>query len=230
SDGTLTPQAVERLQAIAEHDELGSGIKVAMRDLEIRGAGSLVGAEQSGQLSAVGFDLFAAMLSEALADESEGGAETVACPEIRVEIGVPAFLPEEYLPALGARVLWYRRIAAARDREQLDALATRLTTEHGALPEPARNLVTLARIRLGCAALGATSITVGPGPDVTKESIPFVTLKGARVAPELREELSVLGLTYRERAHVLSARLACGKNVADSVATLVDAIVFQARQ
>jgi len=242
SDGTLTSQAVERLQAIAEHDELGSGIKIAMRDLEIRGAGSLVGAEQSGQLSAVGFDLFATMLSDALADEDQenpgacaGGsgsgpsADEVAFPDIRVEIGVPAFLPEEYLPALGARVLWYRRIAAARDREQLETLAEKLIAEHGALPEPARNLITLARVRLGCAALGAMGIAVtSDAPDVTTGF--ELKIKGFAPSAELRDELVILGVTYRERSRVLRAHLPYGKNVADAAATLVDAIVFQSEQ
>ncbi|MCL2882132.1 MAG: transcription-repair coupling factor [Coriobacteriia bacterium] len=239
SDGALTTQAVERLQAIAEHDELGSGIKIAMRDLEIRGAGSLVGAEQSGQLSAVGFDLFATMLTDALADEEQeserlgspgfgSAAGDVAFPDIRVEIGVPAFLPEEYLPALGARVLWYRRVAAAHDRDRLDALAEKLIAEHGALPEPAHNLVTLARIRLGCAALGVTGITVTPATGASMGA--ELKMKGFAPSAELRDELAVLSVTYEERLRVLSARLPYGKNVADAAATLVDAIVFQSDQ
>ncbi|MCL2654889.1 MAG: transcription-repair coupling factor [Coriobacteriia bacterium] len=261
SDGTLTTRAVERLQAIAEHDELGSGIKIAMRDLEIRGAGSLVGAEQSGQLSAVGFDLFATMLAAALADEDQesaddkitpgvilSSAETVAFPDIRVEISVPAFLPEEYLPALGARVLWYRRIAAARNREHLDALTEKLCAEHGALPEPARNLIALARIRLGCAALGATGIAVAPAtpaPPAAATPTPAappassaaaaapghdLKIKGFTPSAELREELAPLGVTYEARSRILSAHLPYGKNVADASATLVDAIVFQSEQ
>jgi len=242
SDGTLTSQAVERLQAIAEHDELGSGIKIAMRDLEIRGAGSLVGAEQSGQLSAVGFDLFATMLSDALVNESEDAAarasgegarsglasDDVAFPDIRVEIGVPAFLPEEYLPALGARVLWYRRIAAARDRDQLDALAEKLVVEHGALPEPARNLITLARIRLGCAVLGATGIAVIPTKGVDQGF--ELKIKGVTPSAELREELAVLKVTFNERFRVLSSQLPYGKNVAEATASLVDAIVFESEE
>ena len=238
-DGTLTSQAVERLQAIAENDELGAGIKVAMRDLEIRGAGSLVGAEQSGQLSAVGFDLFATMLSDALADEEgpeaaggpAGGGATraeVAFPDIRVEIGVPAFLPEEYLPALGARVLWYRRIAAAGDQEQLEALTEKLVAEHGALPQPAHNLITLARVRLGCAALKATGIATSPIPGASGMS--ELRIKGAVIPVEARAEVATLGFRYKERVHELSVKLPCGKNVADAAASLVDAIVFQVRQ
>ena len=220
-DGTLTSQAVERLQAIAEHDELGAGIKVAMRDLEIRGAGSLVGAEQSGQLSAVGFDLFATMLADALADD--GRAEEVAFPEIRVEIPAPAFLPEEYLPALGARVLWYRRIAAAADPDQLEATVEKLISEHGALPEPARNLITLARIRRAAAVLKASAV------EVTAQGAEL-RIKGVVLSAELREELGVLGITYEERAHTLRAALPYGKNVADAVASYLDAIVFQTAQ
>jgi len=228
TDGTLTSQAVERLQAIAENDELGAGIKIAMRDLEIRGAGSLVGAEQSGQLSAVGFDLFATMLSDALAEDQGKGADEVAFPDIRVEIGVEAFLPEEYLPALGARVLWYRRVAAARDREQLDALATKLAAEHGALPGPAATLVTLARIRLDVATLGATGVAVVALSGTAGDS--ELRVKGLRPSSELREELALLGIAYDERQRTLTARIPYGKNVAEAALSLLDAIVFQTRQ
>jgi transcription-repair coupling factor (superfamily II helicase) len=213
-----------------------------MRDLEIRGAGSLVGAEQSGQLSAVGFDLFASMLSQALADEEDeresnktsgGGsgsattataraaAEDVAYPDIRIEIPVPAFLPDEYLPPLGLRVLWYRRIAAARSREQLAALETKLRDEHGALPEPAESLIALAKVRIDCAEIGANAATVAGDQ---------IRLKILKMPPSLPARLPSIGASYDKRMHVVTSRIPYGKNVATAVTTLTGAIVFEIGQ
>jgi transcription-repair coupling factor (superfamily II helicase) len=99
---SLTEQATERLVAIRDHSDLGSGIKVAMRDLEIRGAGSLLGAEQHGSMSAVGFDLYAEMIRQAVAEVR--GEPVVAHPEIKVDLPLPAFLPEEFVDAVDERV------------------------------------------------------------------------------------------------------------------------------
>ena len=156
-ESALTEQAVERLTAIRDHTELGSGIKVAMRDLEIRGAGSLLGAEQSGNLSAVGFDLFAQMLGEAVAEAR--GEPVVAFPEVRVDLPVPAFLPEEYVAR--RRRARAATTAASRDRPR-SRPSTRSPTSSsrrsGALPEAARNLVAIARISALAAEAGITSV------------------------------------------------------------------------
>ena len=129
---SLTEQAIERLTAIGENTELGSGIKIAMRDLEIRGAGSLLGAEQSGNLSAVGFDLFAQMLREAVSEAR--GEPVVAHPEIRVDLPVPAFLPEEYVDAVDERVRVYRRLAGSPSIEAVDAVFAEMEERFGAGP------------------------------------------------------------------------------------------------
>ena len=158
STARLTEQAVERLEAIAEHQELGSGMKIAMKDLEIRGAGTLLGAEQHGNMSAVGFDLFSQMLSEAVAQaRGEGG---IAYADIKVELPVQYFLPEEYLPAADERVLYYRRIAAASDEATLNRIADDLTSRYGELPEPALNLLDRSRVKALAADLGADSVTL----------------------------------------------------------------------
>ncbi|MBN2405008.1 MAG: transcription-repair coupling factor [Coriobacteriia bacterium] len=154
----LTEQAYERLTAVREHTELGSGIKVAMRDLEIRGAGSMLGADQSGNLSAVGFDLYAQMLKEAVAETR--GEPLVAHPEIRVDLPDSSYLPEEYVPAVDERVLAYRRLAGAATPDAVAALAASLAERYGPLPAPARALIGAAHARALAAEIGATSVRI----------------------------------------------------------------------
>ncbi|HZL05764.1 MAG TPA: helicase-related protein, partial [Coriobacteriia bacterium] len=154
----LTEQVYERLAAVQEHTELGSGIKIAMRDLEIRGAGSLLGAEQSGNVSAVGFDLYAQMLREAVAEVR--GEPILAFPEVRVDLPVSAFLPEEYIGDVDERVRFYRRLAGALALEAVDATAAEIRERHGALPAPAVDLVAVARIRALAGEVGATSVSL----------------------------------------------------------------------
>lgn len=154
----LTEQAYERLVAVREHTELGSGIKIAMRDLEIRGAGSMLGAEQSGNLSAVGFDLYAQMLREAVGEVR--GEPAVAHPEVHVDLPVPAFLPEDYIPAVDARVLFYRRLAGAVTPDAVEAVASQLEERFGVLPTPAASLVDVARVRALAGELGVTTVSL----------------------------------------------------------------------
>jgi len=192
----LTPTAIERLAAIAEHDELGAGIKIAMRDLEIRGAGSVIGGAQSGQLSAVGFDFFATMLSQALS-ELRGTAEVVH-PDIRVDVPAPAYFAEEYLPDVGERVLWYRRIAACKDSDDLALFYEALVKEYDEPPLEARNLFSIARIRHMAADLDAKSVEVkGEKLRIAVNSID----------PELLDELPKMHMHYDRRTKVISADL-----------------------
>ncbi|MCL2339500.1 MAG: transcription-repair coupling factor [Actinomycetia bacterium] len=166
SEEQLTPEALERLTAIDEFQDLGSGLKIAMRDLEIRGAGSLLGAEQSGNISAVGFDLFASMINEAIQVARSGELATAQdgsqkpAEKIRVDLSEPGYFPEEYLPAADQRVLYYRRLAAAGDLDTLDELQSRLEAEYGALPAVASNLIDRERSRVLAEQLGVTSITL----------------------------------------------------------------------
>ena len=159
----LTEEATERLMALSEFQDLGSGMRIAMRDLEIRGAGSLVGAEQHGNLSSVGFDLFTQMLGQAVAEaRGESGADV---EESGVTINLPAdfFLSEEYLPAVDQRVLVYRRLAAADDLASVDAVQEDCENSHGELPRAAANLFDRARIRIRAERLGLESISLTQG-------------------------------------------------------------------
>jgi transcription-repair coupling factor (superfamily II helicase) len=158
-DLPLTPEATDRLMAIGEHTDLGSGMKIALRDLEIRGAGSLMGAEQHGNLSSVGFDLYTQMLGQAVA-EARGEVPDDA-PETTATVNLPAdyYLSEEYLPDVDRRVLVYRKLAAATDLAAVDALQAETAERYGELPEAARNLFDRARLRIRADRLGVTSVS-----------------------------------------------------------------------
>ena len=159
----LTEEATARLTALSEFQDLGSGMRIAMRDLEIRGAGSLVGAEQHGNLSSVGFDLFTQMLGQAVAEaRGEGGADL---EQATVGINLPAdfFLSEEYVPAVDRRVLVYRKLAAADMLEQVDSLQEECEEAFGPLPEAAMNLFDRTRLRIRADRLGLESVALVAG-------------------------------------------------------------------
>ena len=148
----LTEEAVARLTALNEHQDLGSGMRIALRDLEIRGAGSMLGAEQHGNMSAVGFDLFAQMLATAVNATREGNLKAAdmlppALSDITVNLPGATFLPEEYVPAADERVMWYRRIASASDRQLVEQVYKELLERRPDMPQEARNLFTKAHIK-----------------------------------------------------------------------------------
>lgn len=190
----LTEEATARLTALSEFQDLGSGMRIAMRDLEIRGAGSLVGAEQHGNLSSVGFDLFTQMLGAAVAEaRGEGGADV---EQSGVAINLPAdfFLAEEYVPAVDRRVLVYRKLAAADMLEQVDALQLECEETFGALPEAAQNLFDRTRIRIRADRLGLESVSLIAGKltyqgvDVPKDvAFELRTKLGAIAFPKTRK-------------------------------------------
>ena len=140
----LTEEAVARLTALGEHTDLGSGMRVAMRDLEIRGAGSLLGAEQSGNMSAVGFDLFAQMLSTAVNNAREGNSSAKeflppALSDIVVNVPDHTYFPEEYLPDADERVLYYRKIASADTIDAVNDIYEELLAKHPEMPQASVN-------------------------------------------------------------------------------------------
>jgi transcription-repair coupling factor (superfamily II helicase) len=212
---SLTPEAVERLEAIAEYDELGAGIKIALRDLEIRGAGSIIGSAQSGQLAAVGFDLFASMLSNAIAESR--GQETVQRPDLRVELQISAFLPEDWMPEVDARIIWYRRLAAASDIEAVEACREQIITAWGEPPELAENLFALTKIRLLAQSLGASSVEVSKGQLLIRMDAPD---------EGLLKELSTIGIVWDIRRHQAIKTISYEENVASQVLQVLSAIVY----
>jgi transcription-repair coupling factor (superfamily II helicase) len=157
SAAALSEEASRRLATLSDYTELGSGFKIAMRDLEIRGAGNLLGDEQSGHVAAVGFELYVSMLDEAVRLLAGHSAEESAEP-VRMDLPVDAYVPGEYVPYEAAKIEVHRRIAGAREVAQLIMLREELVDRFGPVPEPLDNLIRLqdARIKLGRA--GARSV------------------------------------------------------------------------
>jgi transcription-repair coupling factor (superfamily II helicase) len=159
SAAVLTEEATKRLSALSDYTELGAGFKIAMRDLEIRGAGNLLGDEQSGHVAALGFELYLSMLDEAVA--AAEGAPADGEPEpVRLDVNVDAYVPADYVPYEQAKVDVHRRIAAAREVADLAVLRDELEDRFGPVPEPLEHLITLqqARIKLGRAGARAVSL------------------------------------------------------------------------
>ena len=163
----LTPEARARLATLADHTELGAGFAIAMRDLEIRGAGDLLGAEQSGHVAALGFELYVELLGEAVAELS-GERRPTARP-VRVDARVDAYVPNTYIDSEAMRIDLHRRLALAETEDELRELEAATIDRFGPLPEPVENLFAIQEVRIKVARLGADYLvfragraTVGP--------------------------------------------------------------------
>lgn len=158
--GAVTKDAEKRMLTLQEFTELGSGIKVAMRDMEIRGAGDVLGPEQSGQVTAVGFETYCSLLEEAVRElrgqRQEGPAE------VKISLPQDAFLPSDYVPDTMARLNLYKRLSGVKTEEELSALAREIESRFGALPPPARTLVDVAGVRLVARQARIREIHINP--------------------------------------------------------------------
>ncbi len=155
-DKVLSEIAEKRLNAIREFTELGSGFKIAMRDLEIRGAGNILGAEQSGQIAAVGFDLYCRMLEEAVREAK--GEEVTEEKTVTIDIQVKAFIPQEYISENSTKIDFYQRINAVKRKEELQQLAEELKDRFGEPPAVLINLLKIAAVKLVAASSKVISI------------------------------------------------------------------------
>ncbi len=154
--GTVTKDAEKRLRALQELDELGSGFKLALHDLEIRGAGNLLGREQSGQIAAVGFELYTQMMEETI-HELKGEERRVSVePEIR--LGIPAYFPDDYIPSANQRLLFYKRLANLENPEQLAEIQDEIRDRYGSYPRVAENLFRVMELRRALIQALATQI------------------------------------------------------------------------
>ena len=228
-DRVLSEQAYERLRTIGEHTELGSGFKIAMRDLEIRGAGNLLGRDQSGHIAAVGYDLYVRLVAEAV---SELKGEPIRVPvDITVDLPVDAFLPPEYVEREDLRLEAYRRLAEVRDPAAVEDLRTEWLDRYGPLPREAEALVAVGRLRAECVRTGVTEVTASVarpgagGPGRTGEAV-------ARLAPiRLRASARVrLGRLHpraivKEEVDQIIVPVPVGPDLADRLATLLRELV-----
>jgi transcription-repair coupling factor (superfamily II helicase) len=153
---SLTPSAVRRLQAMEEFEELGSGYRLAMRDLEIRGAGNVLGVEQHGHVAAIGFELYTKMLKETV--DQLRGEERAEIPPCRVEAPYSVYVPDRYIPDADERMMIYKRIARMSDTEDIAALGDELRDRFGEIPASAQTLLDLAHVKLEAQALGIVSV------------------------------------------------------------------------
>ena len=157
-EAPLTETAHDRLATIAQHSELGGGMAVAMKDLEIRGAGNLLGGEQSGHIASVGFDLYVRLVGEAVAEfRGEGEAEE---PEVKLELPIDAHLPHDYVPSERLRLEMYKRLAAVRTAKEVTEVQEELIDRYGEPPEVVASLLEVARLRARARQAGLTDITV----------------------------------------------------------------------
>jgi transcription-repair coupling factor (superfamily II helicase) len=159
----LTETSVDRLTTIANNTDLGAGMAVAMKDLEIRGSGNLLGGEQSGHIAGVGFDLYVRLVGEAVADyraQVTGESPPVEPAEVRVDLPVDAHLPHDYVPGERLRMEAYRKVASVQDDDQAQAVLDELTDRYGAPPAPVLNLLAVARFRVAMRALGVTEVSL----------------------------------------------------------------------
>jgi len=175
---TMTADAEKRLEALASLEELGAGFTLATHDLEIRGAGELLGEEQSGQIAEIGFSLYTELLERAVRSIRTGKIPDLD-PATRhgadVELHVPALIPEDYLPDVHARLTLYKRIATARDEDALRELQVEMVDRFGVLPDPAKQLFAVAELKLEATRLGLRKLELGPtGGRVTFLSQPNV--------------------------------------------------------
>jgi len=158
TDQSLTEDAHRRLEAIGEATDLGSGFQLALRDLEIRGAGSILGEVQSGHIAAVGFDLYAELVAEAVSEMEGRPVVESGLPEVRIDLPVDAHIPESYIADQELRLEAYRRLAATRTDEEVDDVVAEWADRFGDLPEEAASLISLARLRVEAIRVGLEEI------------------------------------------------------------------------
>ncbi|HSV32736.1 MAG TPA: transcription-repair coupling factor [Pyrinomonadaceae bacterium] len=177
----LSPIARRRLAAIREFSDLGAGFRIAALDLELRGAGNLLGGEQSGHMDALGFDLYMQMLERTVAELR--GEQIEDEPTVSINLGVDVAIPDSYIADMGQRLRTYKRVSSARDEEALAGIRAETEDRYGRIPEPVEDLFDYARLRQASELVGVVSI------DRTREGIAIKLAEKARVAPEKLMEL-----------------------------------------
>ncbi len=224
ADRILSEQAYERLRTIGEHTELGSGFKIAMRDLEIRGAGNLLGSDQSGHIAAVGYDLYVQLVAEAVA-EARGEARP-APPSVSIDVPGDAHLPKDYVAAEDARLEAYRRLAAATSTADVDDIGVEWADRFGPLPAPAEGLLALARLRAGAMARRIGEIVMSSvRPGGTRQPVVRLSPVTLPASAQVRLKRLAPGATYREDLAQLLVPVPAGGPAADTVRGVMEELI-----
>ena len=209
-DKTLSQEAYERLKTIGEATDLGSGFKIAMRDLEIRGAGNLLGEAQSGHIAAVGYDLYCQLVTEAVA-EMKGEEIPPVIPELKLDVPSDAFLPTEYVPREESRLDAYRRLAGVRSHSDVDDIEREWLDRYGKLPAPAKALLRVGRLRAECHRIGLREVVVENGRaklgPVTLPASGVMRLSRIDSRAEWNEKLHTLTITMPRTGDAVSSLL-----------------------
>jgi transcription-repair coupling factor (superfamily II helicase) len=192
---SLTEEAAQRLSALSDYTELGAGFKIAMRDLEIRGAGNLLGDEQSGHVAALGFELYMQMLDEAVhaAEQADGASQNGDGEEerpepVRLDVNVDAYVPVDYIPYEQAKIDVHRRVAGALEVADVEKLREELEDRFGPVPEPLENLLALQRARIKFGQAGARTVSFR-GDRLAVVPIQLDSKRAKRLREELPEAL-----------------------------------------
>jgi len=224
ADRVLSETAYERLRTIGENTDLGSGFKIAMRDLEIRGAGNLLGRDQSGHVAAVGYDLYVQLVAEAVAE-----ARGEVPPEVvTVSIDVPgdAHLPADYVEQEDARLEAYRRLASTTTQEQVDDVAAEWLDRYGPLPSAAVGLLELASLRVTCLRTGVRELTVLPARPGGR-AVPLAKLSPLVLpaSAQIRARRLLGEGAYDETSGTLKVELAPGRSAPSELRGLLEELV-----
>jgi transcription-repair coupling factor (superfamily II helicase) len=216
----LSPIARRRLAAIREFSDLGAGFRIAALDLELRGAGNMLGGEQSGHMDALGFDLYTQMLERTVAELR--GEQVEDEPGVSLNLGVDVAIPESYISDMGQRLRTYKRVSSARDEEALSAIRAETEDRYGRIPEPVDDLFDYARLRQAAESIGVVSI------DRIREGIAIKLAEKARVAPDKLMEL----IRVREGASFTPngvLRLALNKDEQEQALAVARRVLLQIR-
>jgi transcription-repair coupling factor (superfamily II helicase) len=190
SAAALTTEAAQRLSALSDYTELGAGFKIAMRDLEIRGAGNLLGDEQSGHVAALGFELYMQMLDEAVAasGDEEGSSGEEPPEPVRLDVNVDAYVPADYVPYEQAKIEVHRRVAGAFEVADVEGLREELEDRFGPVPEPLENLLALQRARIKFGEAGVRTVSFR-GDRLAVTPVELDSVRAKRLRQELPEAL-----------------------------------------
>ncbi len=224
ADRVLSEQAYERLRTIGEHTELGSGFKIAMRDLEIRGAGNLLGSDQSGHIAAVGYDLYVQLVAEAVAEAR--GEPRPSPPTVSIDVPGDAHLPHDYVAAEDARLEAYRRLASATTLEDVDDIGVEWADRYGPLPPSAQGLLALARLRASAMARRIDEITMSSvRPGGTRQPVVRVSPVTLPASAQVRLRRLAPGASYREDMAQLLVPVIDGQLAADVVRGMIEELI-----